>query len=152
LWIESGLSWAYSLMQRLDHSYMMRTSDCPQLKRKPSEYMREMYCSTQPMEMPEDESILEAMFKMINAEVQLFSYLDTPSFRFCACPRSEIRSEGPIRRAFMASIRSRFIAQLYHAKAAKKSELRPERRAAAGRCRGPNRNGARFRHADVQRR
>ena len=32
LWIESGLTWAYSLMQRLDHSYMMRTSDCPSLK------------------------------------------------------------------------------------------------------------------------
>ena len=27
MWIESGLTWAYSLMQRLDHSYMMRTSD-----------------------------------------------------------------------------------------------------------------------------
>jgi hypothetical protein len=52
MWIESGLTWAYSLMQRLDHSYMMRTSDCPSLKRKPSEYMREMYYSSQPMEKP----------------------------------------------------------------------------------------------------
>ena len=43
MWIEVGLTWAYCLMQRLDHSYMMRTSDCPSLKRKPSEYMREMY-------------------------------------------------------------------------------------------------------------
>ena len=58
MWIESGLTWAYALMQRLDHSYLMRTSDCPQLKRKPSEYMREMYYSTQPMEMPEDKSLL----------------------------------------------------------------------------------------------
>ena len=63
MWIESGLTWAYSLMQRLDHSYLMRTSDCPQLKRKPSEYMREMYYSTQPMEMPDDKSLLEATFK-----------------------------------------------------------------------------------------
>ena len=50
MWIESGLTWAYSLMQRLDHSYMMRTSDCPQLKRKPSEYIKEMYFSSQPIE------------------------------------------------------------------------------------------------------
>ena len=71
MWIESGLTWAYSLMQRLDHSYMMRTSDCPPLKRKPREYMREMYYSTQPMEMPEDKSLLEATFKMIKAETQL---------------------------------------------------------------------------------
>src|SRR6202795_4793704 len=63
LWIESGLTWAYALMQRLDHSYLMRTSDCPSLKRKPSEYMREMYYSSQPMEKPDDNSIREATFK-----------------------------------------------------------------------------------------
>jgi uncharacterized protein len=82
LWIESGLTWAYSLMQRLDHSYMMRTSDCPSLKRKPSEYMREMYYSSQPMEVPEDLSILEATFKMINAETQLLWSSDYPHWDF----------------------------------------------------------------------
>jgi len=34
---------------------MMRTSDCPSLKRKPSDYMREMYYSSQPMEKPDDQ-------------------------------------------------------------------------------------------------
>jgi len=82
LWIESGLTWAYSLMQRLDHSYMMRTSDCPSLKRKPSEYMREMYYSSQPMEVPEDLSILEATFKMINAETQMLWSSDYPHWDF----------------------------------------------------------------------
>jgi hypothetical protein len=82
LWIESGLTWAYSLMQRLDHSYLMRTSDCPSLKRKPSEYMREMFYSTQPMEMPDDPSILEATFKMINAETQLTWSSDFPHWDF----------------------------------------------------------------------
>ncbi len=82
MWIESGLTWAYSLMQRLDHSYMMRTSECPSLKRKPSEYMREMYYSTQPMEMPDDKSILEATFKMINAETQLCWCSDYPHWDF----------------------------------------------------------------------
>jgi predicted TIM-barrel fold metal-dependent hydrolase len=82
LWIESGLTWAYCLMQRLDHSYMMRISDCPSLKRKPSEYMREMYYSTQPMERPADNSILEATFKMINAETQLLWSSDYPHWDF----------------------------------------------------------------------
>jgi uncharacterized protein len=82
MWIESGLTWAYSLMQRLDHSYMMRTSDCPSLKRRPSEYMREMYYSTQPMEVPPDLSILEATFKMINAETQLVWSSDYPHWDF----------------------------------------------------------------------
>jgi uncharacterized protein len=82
LWIESGLTWAYSLMQRLDHEYMMRTSDCPSLKRKPSEYMREMFYSSQPMEKPDDNSILEATFKMINAETQLLWSSDYPHWDF----------------------------------------------------------------------
>ena len=82
MWIESGLTWAYSLMQRLDHSYKMRTSDCPSLKRKPSEYMREMYFSTQPMELPDDPAILEATFKMINAETQLVWSSDYPHWDF----------------------------------------------------------------------
>ena len=82
MWIESGLTWAYSLMQRLDHSYKMRTSDCPSLKRKPSEYMREMYFSSQPMEMPDDPSILEATFKMIKAETQLVWSSDYPHWDF----------------------------------------------------------------------
>jgi len=82
LWIESGLTWAYSLMQRLDHSYMMRTSDCPSCKRKPSEYMREMFYYTQPMEIPDDLSILEATFKMINAESQLVWSSDYPHWDF----------------------------------------------------------------------
>jgi predicted TIM-barrel fold metal-dependent hydrolase len=82
IWIESGLTWAYAMMQRLDHSYMMRTSECPQLKRKPSEYMREMFYATQPMEMPEDKSILEATFKMLNAETQLVWSSDYPHWDF----------------------------------------------------------------------
>src|SRR5215211_7443984 len=82
MWIESGLTWAASLMQRLDHSYMMRTSDCPSLKRKPSEYMREMYYSSQPMEIPDDLSILEATFKMIKADTQLMWSSDYPHWDF----------------------------------------------------------------------
>jgi len=82
MWIESGLTWVYCLMQRLDHSYMMRTSDAPSLKRKPSEYIREMYFSSQPMEMPEDKSILEATFKMIKADTQLVWSSDYPHWDF----------------------------------------------------------------------
>ena len=82
MWVESGLTWAYGLMQRLDHSYMMRTSDCPSLKRKPSEYMQEMFFSSQPMEKPDDPSILEATFKMINAETQLVWSSDYPHWDF----------------------------------------------------------------------
>ena len=78
IWIESGLAWIPFLMQRLDNEWMMRSSEVPLLKRKPSDYMREMYYSTQPMEMVNNREALEMTFKMINAETQLCYASDYP--------------------------------------------------------------------------
>ena len=50
IWVESGLAWVPFMMQRIDTEYMMRTSEAPLLKRRPSEYMREMYFTSQPLE------------------------------------------------------------------------------------------------------
>ncbi len=58
IWIESGLAWIPFLMQRLDHEYMLRPSEAPLLKKKPSDYMRDMYYSSQPMEI-QDMGALE---------------------------------------------------------------------------------------------
>jgi len=77
-WVESGLAWIPFLMQRLDNEWMMRSSEVPLLKRKPSDYMREMYYSTQPMEMVGNREALELTFKMINAETQLMYASDYP--------------------------------------------------------------------------
>lgn len=82
VWIESGLAWVPFMMQRLDHEYMMRTSEAPGLKRLPSEYIQEMYFTTQPMERPEDLSILETTFRMIKAETQLLFSSDYPHWDF----------------------------------------------------------------------
>jgi len=78
IWIESGLAWIPFLMQRLDNEFMMRTSDCALLKRKPSEYMREMFYTSQPMEMIDNREALELTFKMIHAETQLLYSSDYP--------------------------------------------------------------------------
>jgi predicted TIM-barrel fold metal-dependent hydrolase len=78
LWIESGLAWVPFLMQRLDNEYMMRSSECPSLKKKPSDYMRDMYFSTQPMEMVENREALELTFKMMKADSQLLYSSDYP--------------------------------------------------------------------------
>jgi len=77
-WIESGLAWIPFLMQRLDNEWMMRSSEVPLLKRKPSDYMREMFYSSQPMEMVGNREALEQTFKMINAETQLMYASDYP--------------------------------------------------------------------------
>ena len=82
IWMESGLAWVPFLMQRLDHEYMLRPSECPLLKKKPSDYMRDMYYSSQPMEKPADKSILEATFKMIKADTQLVWSSDYPHWDF----------------------------------------------------------------------
>jgi uncharacterized protein len=78
VWVESGLAWVPFLMQRLDNEWMMRSSEVPLLKRRPSDYMREMYYSTQPMEMVHNREALELTFKMINAESQLLYSSDYP--------------------------------------------------------------------------
>ena len=78
IWIESGLAWIPFLMQRLDNEYMMRSSEVPSLKRKPSDYMREMYYTSQPMEMIANHTMLEETFKMIAAETQLLYSSDYP--------------------------------------------------------------------------
>jgi predicted TIM-barrel fold metal-dependent hydrolase len=78
VWTESGLAWVPWLAQRLDNDYKMRSSEIPGLKKFPSEYMGDMFYTSQPMEMPNDLSFLESTFKMINAETQLLYASDYP--------------------------------------------------------------------------
>ncbi len=78
IWVESGLAWLPFVMQRLDNEYMMRSSEAPSLKRLPSEYMRDMFFSSQPMEMVGNREALELTFKMIKADTQLLYSSDYP--------------------------------------------------------------------------
>jgi uncharacterized protein len=78
IWIESGLAWIPFMMQRFDNEYMMRSSECPALKQRPSDYMRQMYFSSQPMEMVNNRAALEQTFQMIKAETQLCYASDYP--------------------------------------------------------------------------
>jgi len=71
VWLEAGVAWIPFLMLRLDNEYMMRPSEAPQLKRKPSDYMREFYYTTQPLEYADNPSHLQAMMEMIGGETQL---------------------------------------------------------------------------------
>jgi len=82
IWMESGLAWVPFMMQRFDNEYLMRSNEAPMLKMKPSEYMKRMYYSVQPLEIPEDLSILQTTFKMIEAETQLMYSSDYPHWDF----------------------------------------------------------------------
>ncbi|HEX4076974.1 MAG TPA: amidohydrolase family protein [Candidatus Acidoferrales bacterium] len=81
IWIESGLAWVPFMMQRLDHEYLMRQSDAPLLKRLPSEYIADMYFTSQPLEVTMPH-MLEATFKAIHAETQLMYSSDWPHWDF----------------------------------------------------------------------
>ena len=81
IWIESGLAWVPFMMQRLDHEYLMRQSDAPLLKRLPSEYIAEMYFTSQPLEVTMPH-MLEATFKAVHAETQLMYSSDWPHWDF----------------------------------------------------------------------
>ena len=81
LWVESGLAWVPFMMQRFDNEYMMRSSEAPALKKLPSDYMRDMFFSSQPMEMT-DMAALENNFRMVKAETQLLYASDYPHWDF----------------------------------------------------------------------
>jgi uncharacterized protein len=78
LFIENGVAWVPFLMQRLDNEYSMRTSECPVLQKKPSEYMRDnISYAAQPLET-DDLEALELTMELMNAETQLMYSSDYP--------------------------------------------------------------------------
>jgi predicted TIM-barrel fold metal-dependent hydrolase len=81
MWVESGLAWVPFLMQRLDHEYLMRVSEAPLLKRLPSDYMRDMFFTMQPMETT-NLKLLEGTFEAIRADTQLLYASDWPHWDF----------------------------------------------------------------------
>lgn len=81
IWIESGIAWVPFMMQRLDHEWILRQSDAPQLKKRPSEYMKNFHYTTQPLEVT-DMKMLEATFEMIDAKNTLLYSSDWPHWDF----------------------------------------------------------------------
>jgi predicted TIM-barrel fold metal-dependent hydrolase len=81
IWVESGLAWIPYLMQRLDHEYMMRTCEAPALKKLPSEYMRDMFYTTQPLER-NNVKLLQSTFEAVDGENQFLFASDWPHWDF----------------------------------------------------------------------
>jgi uncharacterized protein len=81
LWVESGLAWIPFLMQRLDHEYQMRSCEAPLLNKLPSDYMREMFYTSQPLEKA-NSKLLRATMEAFNAETQLLYASDWPHWDF----------------------------------------------------------------------
>jgi predicted TIM-barrel fold metal-dependent hydrolase len=81
IWVESGLAWVPFMMQRLDSEYMMRSSEAPMLRRRPSEYIRDMYFTSQPLETS-NLKLTQATMEAIKADTQLLFASDWPHWDF----------------------------------------------------------------------
>jgi predicted TIM-barrel fold metal-dependent hydrolase len=65
------------MIGRLDSEYVLRSSEAPLLTRKPGDYIRECYFTTQPLEMLPPEQ-LAMVFELIDAERTLLYASDYP--------------------------------------------------------------------------
>ena len=72
---------------------MMRTSEAPLLKRRPSDYIRDMYFTSQPLETS-NLKLTQATMEAINADTQLLFASDWPHWYFdvpASMPRKSMR-------------------------------------------------------------
>jgi uncharacterized protein len=82
VFIEGGISWVPWLMYRLDTEFRMRRSEAAYLKRMPSEYIKEFYFSSQPLEKPQNVHDLEWIFRAFDGENQVMYASDYPHWDF----------------------------------------------------------------------
>jgi uncharacterized protein len=80
--MEGGVSWIPWIMHRLDSEYIMRRSEAPLLKGRPSEYINDFYYTTQPLERPAKVEDQERVFNMFDSENHLMYASDYPHWDF----------------------------------------------------------------------
>jgi predicted TIM-barrel fold metal-dependent hydrolase len=66
IWREAGQSWLTFAASRLDNEYKQRTSEAPLLTRQPSDYIREMFFATQPLECEFPSPQARTLFDYVN--------------------------------------------------------------------------------------
>ena len=69
-------------MHRLDSEYLMRRTEAPLLKGRPSEYINDFYYTTQPLEHPAKVEDQEKIFSMFDAENHVLYASDYPHWDF----------------------------------------------------------------------
>ncbi|MCL6592982.1 MAG: amidohydrolase [Alicyclobacillus sp.] len=78
IFIEAGIAWLPFIMRRLDTDYMYRSSEAPLLRKRPSEYIKDFYFTSQPLEYYENMDELRMVFEMFDAENKLLYASDYP--------------------------------------------------------------------------
>ena len=78
VFMEAGQAWVPFLIARLDNEYRLRSSEAPLLKRLPSDYIRDMFFTTQPFERLDNPAHMQAVFELMDGENQLLYSSDYP--------------------------------------------------------------------------
>jgi predicted TIM-barrel fold metal-dependent hydrolase len=81
IFFECGAAWVSLLAARLDTLYLMRPSEAPLLRRRPSAYMREFFYTVQPLEQPESAAQTRALIDRVGRSQILFAS-DFPHWDF----------------------------------------------------------------------
>ena len=77
--IEGGFAWLPPLMWRLDRAWKKLRDEVPELKRLPSEYIREhFWITTQPIEEPPKQEYFDQLLVHLNADDKLMFATDYP--------------------------------------------------------------------------
>lgn len=79
---ESGIAYVAGLMYRLDAEYLKRQDEAPLLQKRPSEYMKNLYYGTQPLEDPHNIDHLEQLMRMMGGPDNLIFATDYPHWDY----------------------------------------------------------------------
>lgn len=71
--MESGITYIPALMARLDEEYLKRTEEAPLLEKRPSEYLKDIYYGTQPLEVSTDPEFLQKCIEMVGVDSLMYA-------------------------------------------------------------------------------
>jgi uncharacterized protein len=81
--VEHAFTWILPLMWRMDAIYEARKGDIPEIRRKPSEYVRDhLWFTTQPLDYPEDKLELTHALEWMDAASLLLFSSDYPHWTY----------------------------------------------------------------------
>ena len=75
---ECGIFWIPMMMYRMDMEYLQKPHEAPLMEKRPSEYMKEFYYGTQPLETPPTKKYFDYVIEMIGGADRLLYASDYP--------------------------------------------------------------------------